>query len=158
MKLSEKLYKLRKMRGLSQEELADALGVSRQAISKWESDAAIPEVEKLTVISKYFGVTVDYLLNDEYDDAPNVSGVNAAATPAAATPPASKSARIVGIILLILGIMGAFVSGFLLSDIPGGAGEVANSSVVTLDGRAFLFIGCLAVCALGIFLILRRKK
>ena len=157
MKLSEKLYKLRKKRGLSQEELADALGVSRQAISKWESGTALPETEKIILISNYFAVTADYLLNDEYDDA-NTSSADTGSTPATPTPPASKGAVIVGIILSILGVIGAIVSGFLLSDIPGGAGDVANSSVVTLDGRAFLFIGFLLVCALGIFLILRRKK
>ena len=63
--LSEKLYKLRKNSGLSQEQLAEKLNVSRQAISKWESGTAVPESEKLVTISNYFGVSVDYLLKDE---------------------------------------------------------------------------------------------
>lgn len=161
MKIYEKLYHLRKERGISQEQLAEVLGVSRQSISKWESGAALPEVEKLMTISKYFGVTVDYLLSDEYDDvadAPKDNVLNADARSVPPTPPASNGALIVGIILSILGVIGAIVSGFLLSDIPGGAGDVANSSVVTIDGRAFIFIGCLILSALGIFLILRRKK
>lgn len=62
--LSEKLYKLRKKSGLSQEQLAEQLNVSRQAISKWESGAAVPESEKLIIISEYFKVSVDYLLKD----------------------------------------------------------------------------------------------
>lgn len=57
--LSEKLYKLRKNSGLSQEQLAEQLNVSRQAISKWESGTAVPESEKLVAISNYFGVSVD---------------------------------------------------------------------------------------------------
>ena len=63
--LSEKLYKLRKNSGLSQEKLAEQLDVSRQAISKWESGTAVPESEKLIAISNFFGVSVDYLLKDE---------------------------------------------------------------------------------------------
>ena len=59
--LSEKLYQLRKKSGLSQEQLAEQLNVSRQAISKWESGTAVPESEKLITISNYFGVSVDYL-------------------------------------------------------------------------------------------------
>ena len=66
--LSEKLYKLRKNSGLSQEQLAEQLNVSRQAISKWESGTAVPESEKLITISNYFGVSVDYLLKDDEED------------------------------------------------------------------------------------------
>ena len=151
MKLSEKLYKLRKERGLSQEQLADVLGVSRQAISKWESGAAMPETEKLIALSKYFGVTADYLLNDELD------------TCDANPMPEIKRTRlgaigIFGIVIATLGVMGAIISGFLMSNVPGGASDITNSSVVTLDGRAFILMGCLAVVALGICLILRRKK
>jgi len=54
MELSEKLYSLRKKSGLSQEQLAEQLGVSRQAISKWESGQSVPESEKLIAISNFF--------------------------------------------------------------------------------------------------------
>ena len=64
MNFSEKIYTLRKERGLSQEQLAEELNVSRQAISKWESGRAVPETEKLLVISEYFGVSLDYLMKD----------------------------------------------------------------------------------------------
>lgn len=62
--LSERLYKLRKKSGLSQEQIAEQLNVSRQAISKWELGAEVPESEKLIIISEYFKVSVDYLLKD----------------------------------------------------------------------------------------------
>ena len=65
MALSEKLYTLRKKSGLSQEQLAEQLGVSRQAISKWESGQSVPESDKLIVISNYFKVSLDYLLKEE---------------------------------------------------------------------------------------------
>lgn len=62
MALPEKLYTLRKKSGLSQEQLAEAPNVSRQAISKWEGGSAMPESDKLLALSNYFGVSLDYLL------------------------------------------------------------------------------------------------
>lgn len=61
----ERLYTLRKGRGLSQEELANEVGVSRQAVQKWESGVAQPSLDKLTALAKYFGVTLDWLVNGE---------------------------------------------------------------------------------------------
>ena len=65
MTLSEKLIKLRKDSGWSQEELADRLGISRQAVSKWESAASLPDIDRLYKLSKLYGVSVDYLLDDK---------------------------------------------------------------------------------------------
>jgi Predicted transcriptional regulators len=65
MTFGEKLKVLRKEQGYSQEELAQHLDVSRQAVSKWESDRGTPETEKLLQISNLFGVTLDYLLKEE---------------------------------------------------------------------------------------------
>ena len=67
MKLHEKIYSQRKLKGLSQEELAEKLGVSRQAVSKWETGEALPEITKLKGLSEVFGVTTDFLLNDNED-------------------------------------------------------------------------------------------
>ena len=69
MALPEKLYTLRKKSSLSQEQLAEALNVSRQAISKWEGGSATPESDKLLALSNYFGVSLDYLLKDGAPDA-----------------------------------------------------------------------------------------
>ena len=65
MTFGEKIQKLRKEAGLSQEELSYQLGVSRQAISKWERDNGYPETEKIIRMRKIFNVTLDYLLNEE---------------------------------------------------------------------------------------------
>ena len=65
MKLCEKLYELRRAAGLSQEELAERLNVSRQAVSKWENGAAQPELSKLVELSRLYGVSVDVLLSLE---------------------------------------------------------------------------------------------
>ncbi|MGN0523776.1 MAG: helix-turn-helix domain-containing protein [Eubacterium sp.] len=65
MTLGEKLSKLRKENNYTQEQLADVLGVSRQAISKWESNITFPETDKLIRISKLFDCSLDYLLKNE---------------------------------------------------------------------------------------------
>lgn len=68
MKLSEKIIKLRKEKGLSQEEFGNKINVSRQAISKWETEQSQPEIEKIKEISKVFSVSIEYLLNDELEN------------------------------------------------------------------------------------------
>lgn len=65
MEFSEKLQKLRKQRGLTQEELAEALFVSRTAISKWESGRGLPSIDSLQAISRYFSVSIDVLLSTD---------------------------------------------------------------------------------------------
>lgn len=69
MNLSAKLQLLRKKNGLSQEELAERLGISRQAISKWESGQSTPDLNKLILLSEIYNVTIDSLVkdSDEYD-------------------------------------------------------------------------------------------
>ena len=66
MKFGEKLQKLRKQNGLSQEQLAEKLNVSRQAISKWEM-GTIPDMENVVKIGRYFDCSLDYLMNNEMD-------------------------------------------------------------------------------------------
>lgn len=70
MELYEKLYEMRRASGMSQEELAEKLGVSRQAVSKWESGATQPELQKLIELSKLYSVSVDELLSLEHAKAP----------------------------------------------------------------------------------------
>lgn len=69
MKLSEKIYSCRRKAGWSQEELAARLGVSRQAVSKWETGDAEPEVSKLRLLSQVFGVSIDWLLSEDGGEA-----------------------------------------------------------------------------------------
>lgn len=64
MTLGEKIIDLRKKRGLSQEELSITLGVSRQAVSKWETDESTPDTAKIVALAEYFHVTTDWLLRD----------------------------------------------------------------------------------------------
>lgn len=62
MNIADRIQSLRKQKGMSQIELADAIGVSRQAVSKWESEQTIPDLDKIVAMSEIFGTTTDYLL------------------------------------------------------------------------------------------------
>lgn len=62
MNIADRIQRLRKAKGIPQEELAEQLGVSRQAVSKWESGQSLPEIDKVLMLSEYFGVSTDYLL------------------------------------------------------------------------------------------------
>lgn len=68
MVLADKIIRLRKKYGWSQEELAEKMNVSRQAVSKWEATQTTPDLEKILQLSALFGVTTDYLLKDEIED------------------------------------------------------------------------------------------
>lgn len=73
MILADKILALRRSSGMSQEELAEKLNVSRQSISKWESATSIPDISKILELARLFGVTTDYLLRDDFDK-PSYSG------------------------------------------------------------------------------------
>lgn len=75
MILADKIIRLRKKNGWSQEELADKMNVSRQAVSKWEAAQTTPDLEKILQLGNLFGVTTDYLLKDELVDEEFVEGV-----------------------------------------------------------------------------------
>ena len=79
MNFSEKLTALRRQAGMSQEQLADRLGVTRQSVSKWESGAAQPELAKLVALSELFRVSVDYLVKD-YIEEPELPAESGTAT------------------------------------------------------------------------------
>ncbi|MCM1267700.1 MAG: helix-turn-helix domain-containing protein [Bacteroidales bacterium] len=67
MTLGEKIYRLRTEQGLSQEAFGEKLGVSRQSVSKWETDQSVPELDKIVAISDYFGISTDRLLKESED-------------------------------------------------------------------------------------------
>jgi transcriptional regulator with XRE-family HTH domain len=77
--LGEKIHRLRKSKGLSQEALAGQLTVSRQAVSKWELGESVPDTENVVQLSKIFGVSTDYLLNDEYESDKDIPAVKESA-------------------------------------------------------------------------------
>ena len=101
MLFGEKLKKLRKARGLSQEQLADELQVSRQAISKWELGESTPDTDNLVALSDYFGVSIDYLLRDK-----EVSDVFEKVTVREVQPIVSSGCLKKGVIGFILFVIG----------------------------------------------------
>ena len=75
MTFGEKLFKLRKEKGLSQEQLAEQMNTTRQAVSKWENDQGFPETEKLMMLGNIFSVSIDYLLKNSGEaDGPAAGG------------------------------------------------------------------------------------
>lgn len=84
MTISEKILYCRKRCGLSQEVLAEKIGVSRQAISKWETGEATPELSKLALLAKTFGVTADWLISE--DDPPEDSAARSQSAPQQPAP------------------------------------------------------------------------
>ena len=101
MKLPEKLVALRKAQGLSQEAMAERLGVSRQAISRWEQGSAQPDAGNLFQLSRLFQVSADYLLDDTLDQ-PSQPSVPPAADPL-------KKRRLAGLLLAAAGLLGNLV-------------------------------------------------
>lgn len=120
MTIGEKLQKLRKARGLTQEELAAKVGVSRQSLSKWESDGALPDTANILLLADLFGVSTDYLLR-EAETAQAAASAESADAPAVIqliqpqkkAPPA---ALLIGYVLLVLGLA-VFLGLVLLSNI-----------------------------------------
>lgn len=107
MKLSEKILALRKARGMSQEELASALDVSRQAVSRWEGNSALPDANNVLQLSRLFGVTADYLLDDTYGSSPAARPAPQAG--ATSAEPKKESwwtvRRITGLCLTVVGVL-----------------------------------------------------
>lgn len=143
MELSEKIQRLRKARGLSQEELAHEMGVSRQSVSKWESGQSIPDVEKIIALSDFFGVSTDYLLKRE----------ERAAQKPASEPPASPASKPDGMLFAAAGTV-VNAAGLLL----GSAGWYEYQNALFVAGELILMLlGC-AVFAVGMILCAPETK
>ena len=152
MALAEKLYALRKKGGLSQEQLAEQLGVSRQAVSKWESGRAVPESETLLAISDYFHVTLDELMKD------GEAAASAEDTKVAENRPAAdvgRGKRICGIAVCVGGIVGLIVWGLVSIFLPAASERIGESSMIALDGNGIFLILCLAAVLAGAVLLLK---
>lgn len=90
MTLGENIVRLRTQKNWSQGDLADALDISRQSVSKWETDASIPELDKLLKLSELFGVTLDELVRGEDAPKSETAAPAAQAVPASFTPQTSS--------------------------------------------------------------------
>ena len=136
MEFSQKLYELRKVKGLSQEALAQELDVSRQAVSKWESGTAMPETDKLIRISTYFNVSMDELITGK-----------SAVTMEKVKP---------GVVLCLLGAAGMIIWTALSLCMKNVSQQMATSSAVTIDGNGLFLIACVICMAVGAWLLIRN--
>lgn len=114
MMFGKKLQILRKKQGWTQEELAERINVSRQALSKWELGTAIPDTENVLKISKLFGVSTDYLLKDEYDSDENLPAVHETNQKTSSIYP-SQIRLIIGASVSSVALLGILVFGIFAS-------------------------------------------
>ena len=171
MTFGEKLQKLRKEKGLSQEQLAAQISVSRQALSKWELGTAIPDTENALRISKLFGVSIDYLLNDEYESDNDIPAVQIN-NETLSTKYKSKLRIIVGSTISCLAAVGLLIIGILSSIYPAYntfpmeivEGETNGTVVKTglpafleLHNIGWLFILCIVLVITGIIVAVYPK-
>lgn len=159
MILADKIIRLRKKNGWSQEELADRMQVSRQAVSKWEAAQTTPDLEKILQLSRLFGVTTDYLLKDEQereeftadaDDLPPVRRVTLEDANAYLAQRQWASGRIaLAVLLCILSPICLLILGALAEQPAFGVSETVSSTVglavllglVAVAVTAFLYVG-----------------
>lgn len=119
MKLHDKIIKLRKDKGWSQEDLAEKLYVSRQAISRWENGSALPDAQNVLQISKLFNVTTDFLLNDDYESDNDIPVVQTATSETKELFTKKKKAHLIAAIAFIISavcwLIGAIIN-FIIAD------------------------------------------
>lgn len=124
MNIADRIQHLRKVKGISQEELADKLGVSRQSVSKWESKQTSPEIEKIILMSDYFEVTTDYLLK----------GIELSPTPPARVKEKPNA------ILFVIAATGLIFLGLIVAAMVWYEDQTAISVAI---GLIFIVIGCM---------------
>lgn len=116
MTLGKQISRLRAAKGLSQEDLANDLQVSRQSISKWETDTSVPELDKLLKLSEVFGVTLDELVKGPAEEAAQAIPTETPTSSPAPVPAVSGTQKIIGIILLCFGVLLSLLMLFLIND------------------------------------------
>ena len=150
--LSEKIYTLRRMSGLSQEQLAEEIGVSRQAISKWEGGLSIPELDKLRALSEFFHVSIDELTSEQGAIASSNSEEQKLPT-----PNSQGMQNKIGICLCLIGAVCLILFGILMIIHPSSMEQLNESSTITLNGTGMLLVLFLLFMVIGIILILKKK-
>lgn len=150
--LSEKIYTLRRKSGLSQEQLAEKIGVSRQAISKWEGGLSTPELDKLKALSEYFQITIDELTENQ---AGGVSEDSAKEAEALTSGKAGESK--IGIFFCLIGAVCLILFGILTVVHPSSVDLINASSTITLNGTGILIALFALLMLLGMILIFKKR-
>lgn len=159
MIFADKLILLRKKAGWSQEELAEQMNVTRQSVSKWEGAQSVPDLEKMIRLSKLFGVSTDYLLKDEIEEAEHINSSNdmpslkrvSMEEANAFLSVKSKTAKTIAyaaflcilspIALLMLGAISESTAGVLNEDIANGIGMIVLIILVAIAAVMFISSG-----------------
>lgn len=150
--LSEKIVSLRRKNGLSQEQLAEKLGVSRQAISKWEGGLSTPELDKLKALSECFHITIDELIGNG-DTAGPEPAREEEKSPAARKTGESR----LGIFLCLGSAVCLILFTILTVARPAAVDRVEESSMLTLNGTGILIALFSVLMLLGMLLIFKKK-
>ncbi len=163
MTLGNKLQTLRKQKGLSQEQLAEQLGVSRQAVSKWELNTTLPETENIIKIKNIFGVSFDYLLDENITEITDkVETIEITGQPAN-TPKTYN--HTLHTILVVIGVLVAvytsrYLPSFLLAFLIYAANGFDTNSVASFQVYALQFAPPILLAGYGIsglFFIMAKK-
>lgn len=159
MIFADKLILLRKKAGWSQEELAEQMDITRQSVSKWEGAQSVPDLEKMIRLSELFGVSTDYLLKDEIEEAEQLNSSNDIPTlrrvsmeeANAFLSIKSKTAKTIAyatflcilspIALLMLGGINESTPGILNEDIAGGIGMIVLIIFAAIAAVMFVLSG-----------------
>ena len=150
--LSENIFRYRRSLGLSQEQLADRIGVSRQTISKWEGGQSAPDVEKLIVLSECFDITIDALIrgDSEIPEKPKAAdGQNEPIDPI----------TVLGVVICVLGLLCMMLLCVLQILYPASLDVLNETSmtVVTFNGTGIVFGFCMISVIVGLIIIFLRK-
>ncbi|MBR5429561.1 MAG: helix-turn-helix transcriptional regulator [Firmicutes bacterium] len=162
MILADKIIELRKKNGWSQEELAEQLGVSRQSVSKWEGAQSVPDMARIIRLSEVFGVTTDYLLKDELEQAEPTEG--GGAEPAARTVTLEEAQSFLRVReanagRLALGVMMCILSPILLI-LLGGAQEAGRLALTENQAAGLGLVVMLLLIggAVALFIICSQRS
>ena len=151
MTFGEKLYELRKKHGLSQEQLAEVLNVSRQSISKWEGNVNYPDSDKLIALSDYFHVSLDYLMKADWTEESSHTIEEAKKD----QPLRKQTALLSGVTICIASVIGLIWFGLVSLFLPDSHEQIGASSIITLNGTALLVLFLFGLLIVGVALIIR---
>ena len=163
MTFGEKLLKLRKERGWTQEELAAQIHISRQALSKWEQGSVLPDTENVLQLSRLFGVSTDYLLHDDFESDGDIPAVLAVGERMG-----RKLNRIIGFAVSGAGLLGLIVLAIVGANYsetypmtPEGVVSTARGLSVLLESHSLYWLVALLLTAIAAGILVAfwpRKK